>query len=140
MASTTTNMQQLIQNLANDLCKNFEEMHCQLVHLGMCLHAIEQAGIHGNTAITGIQARLDQEAAIDNLVAETKKVMIAAGKSYPKHKKDEPQSSNAPKIIFEVSNILFTAPPTPQPPLSPCFLPLADHVAIPPTPTARQPP
>ena len=25
MSSTTTNMQQLIQNLANDLCKNFEE-------------------------------------------------------------------------------------------------------------------
>ena len=90
MDSTTSTMQQLIQNLANDLPKNFEEMHRQLVNLDKCLLTIEQARTHGDAAITGVQARLDPEAAIDNLAAKTKRVMITAGKSYLKPKMDEP--------------------------------------------------
>ena len=56
----------------------------------MRLHAIEQAGIHGDAAITGVQARLDREAAIDDLGTETKSVMIAASKSYLQCKMDAP--------------------------------------------------
>jgi hypothetical protein len=65
-------------------------MHRQLVNLDNHLHAIEQARTHGNAAITNVQARLDREAAIDDLAAETKPVMIAVGKSYLKRKMDEP--------------------------------------------------
>ena len=90
MDSTTTTMKQLLDNLAADLRKNFGEMHRQLVNLDNRLHAIEQARIQGNTAITSVQARLDREAAIDDLAAETKCVMITAGKSYLKRKMDEP--------------------------------------------------
>jgi hypothetical protein len=118
-------MQQLIENLAVDLRKNFREMHRQLVNLDKRLHAIEHARIHGDAAITGVQARLDREATIDDLAAETKRVMIAAGKSYLKRKMDEPQSSSAPEIILAVSDSLLSAsPPQPQPPLSPLFPPL----------------
>jgi hypothetical protein len=68
---------------------------------------------------------LDREATIDDLAAETKRVMIAAGKSYLKRKMDEPQSSSAPEIILAVSDSLLSAsPPQPQPPLSPLFPPL----------------
>ena len=84
MDSTTSTMQQLIQNLVVDLCKNFEQMHRQLINLDNCLHVIEQAHIHSHTAITSVQVRLDREAAIDDLAAETKCVMIAADKSYLK--------------------------------------------------------
>jgi hypothetical protein len=35
MASTTTNVQQLIQNLANNLRKNFDEVHRQLTNLNI---------------------------------------------------------------------------------------------------------
>ena len=83
-------MQQLIQNFANDLLKNFEDVQRQLTNLDTRQHAIEMAQIHGDAAITGVQSRLDREAAIDNLEAETKKVMIDAGKSYLKPKMDEP--------------------------------------------------
>ena len=65
-------------------------MHHQLVNLDNRLHAIEPARTHGDAAITGVQARLDQEAAIDDLGAETKRVMIAAGKSYLQRKMDAP--------------------------------------------------
>ena len=90
MDSATPTMQQLIENLAVDLHKNFREMHRQLVNLDNRLHAIEQARIQGNTAITSVQSRLDREAANDDLAAETKCVMITAGKSYLKRKMDEP--------------------------------------------------
>ena len=48
MDSTTSTMQQLIQNLVVDLCKNFEQMHRQLINLDKSLHAIEQARIQGD--------------------------------------------------------------------------------------------
>jgi hypothetical protein len=66
---------------------------------------------------------LDWEAAINNLEAETKRVMIATGKSYLKKKMEEPHSSNTPQIIMEMLNSLFTAPPAPQPPLPLCVPP-----------------
>lgn len=73
------------------------------------------AQIYVDATITGVQARLDREATIDNLKAETKRVMINAGKSYLKCKMDGPQSSNTPEIILEVSDNLLKAPPAPQP-------------------------
>ena len=82
MDSTTTTMQQLLDNLAADLRKNFGEMRCQLVNLDKRLHAIEHACIHDDATITGVQARIDREAAIDDLATKTKRVMIIAGKSY----------------------------------------------------------
>ena len=109
MYSTTSTMQQLIENLAADLCKNFGEMHRQLINLDKRLHAIEQARTHGDVAITGVQDRLDREAAINDLTAETKRVMIVVGKSYLKHKMGEPQSSSAPEIIPPVSATLLWA-------------------------------
>ena len=84
MDSANPTMQQLIENFAADLRKNFGEMHRQLINLDNCLHVIEQAHIHSHTAITSVQVRLDREAAIDDLAAETKCVMIAADKSYLK--------------------------------------------------------
>ena len=69
MDSITPTMQQLIENLTADLCKNFGEMHRQLVNLDNRLHAIEPARTHGDAAITGVQDRLDREAAIDDLAA-----------------------------------------------------------------------
>jgi hypothetical protein len=101
MASTITNMQQLLQNLTNDLCKNFEEMHHQLANLDTRLHTIEQACIHGDTAIFDIHARLDREATIDNLEAKTNRVMIATGKFYLKNNMEEPYPSNTLYIIME---------------------------------------
>jgi hypothetical protein len=53
-STTTTTMQQLIENLTADLRNNFKEMHRQLVNLNKCLHDIEHAHIHGDAAITGI--------------------------------------------------------------------------------------
>ena len=94
MDSTASTMQQLIENLAADLRKNFREMNHQLVHLNKRLHAIERACIHGDTAITDVQARLDREAAIDDLATETKRIMITISKSHLQCKMDEPQSSN----------------------------------------------
>lgn len=124
MDSTTT-MQQLLDNLAADLSKNFGEMRHQLVNLDKRLHAIERARIHGDAAITSVQAKLDREAAINDLAAETKRVMIATGKSYLKCKLDEPQSSSAPEIILAVSDTLLSdAPPSPQPPMGLLFPPL----------------
>jgi len=65
---------------------------------------------------------LDWEAAIDDLAVETKRVMIAAGKSYLERKMDTPQSSNTPEIILAVSDSLLSAPlPSPQPPMAPLF-------------------
>ena len=61
-----------------------------VVNLDKHLHAIEQARIHGDAAITDIQAGLDREATIDDLAAETQRVMIATGKSYLTRKMDEP--------------------------------------------------
>ena len=52
-------MQQLIQNFANDLLKNFEDVQRQLANLDTRQHAIEMAQIHGDAAITGVQSRLD---------------------------------------------------------------------------------
>ena len=54
MDSTTTTMQQLLENLATDLRKNFGEMHRQLFNLDKCLHAIERACIHGDATITSV--------------------------------------------------------------------------------------
>ena len=67
MASTTVILQQLLQDFADNLHKNFDEMHQQLVNLNTRLHDIEQACIQGE-AITSVQARLDREAAIDDLL------------------------------------------------------------------------
>ena len=39
---------------------------------------------YGDAAITGVQARLDREVAINNLAAETKNIMIVTSKSYLK--------------------------------------------------------
>ena len=111
MDSTTTTMKQLLDNLAADLRKNFGEMHRQVVNLDRHLHAMERASIHDAAAITGVQARLDREATIDDLTAETKRVMIDAGKSYLKRKLDEPQSSSAPEIILAVSDTLLSDAP-----------------------------
>ena len=86
-------------------------MHHQLVNLDNRLHAIECARTHGDAAITGVQARLDQQAAIDDLTVETKRVMITTDKSYLEHKMDTPQSSNPPEIILVVSDVLLLAPP-----------------------------
>lgn len=61
-------------------------MHHQLVNLDSRLHAIEHAHDHGDAAITDVQARLDKEATIKDLTAETKRVMIVAGKAYLKRK------------------------------------------------------
>ena len=55
----------------------------------------------------GVQAKLDIEAAIDKLTAETKRVMIAAGRSYLQSKIEEPNSCNTPQIANEVANTLF---------------------------------
>ena len=124
MDSNTPTMQQLIENLAADLRKNFGEMHRQLVNLDNRLHAIERAHTHGDTAITGVQARLDQEAAIDDIAAKTKRVIIAAGKSYLQCKMDAPQSSNTPEIILAASDsLLLASPPSPWPPLALMFPP-----------------
>jgi len=54
MASTTVLVQQLLQDFADNLRKNFDEMHQQLVNLNTCLHDIEQACIHGHTIIIGV--------------------------------------------------------------------------------------
>ena len=68
---------------------------------------------------------MDREAAIDNLAAEIKLVMIATDRSYLKRKMDKPQSSSVPEIILAVSDTLPSeAPPSPQPPMSPLFPPL----------------
>lgn len=80
----------MIENLTADLCKNFGEVHHHLVNLDKCPHAIEHASIHGDAAITGVQARLDREVTIDNLTTEAKKIMIATGKAYLKSKMDAP--------------------------------------------------
>lgn len=114
MESTAPTMQQLIENLTADLRMNFGEMHRQLVNLDNRLHAIERARDHGDVAITGVQARLDKEAAIDDLAVETKRVMFATSKAYLKRKMDEPRSSSAPKILLAVSDTLLPdAPPSP---------------------------
>ncbi|CAD6253865.1 unnamed protein product [Miscanthus lutarioriparius] len=83
-------MQQLLNNLTTDLHMNFGEMRHQLFNLDKCLHAIERARIHGDAAISSVQATLDHEAAIDDLTTETKRARIAADKSYLKRKLDEP--------------------------------------------------
>ena len=97
-------------------------MHRQLVNLDNRLHAIECTCTHGDAAITGVQARLDREAAIDDLASETNRVMITASKSYLQRKMDAPQSSNTPEIILAVSdNLLLAPPPSPRPPMAPLF-------------------
>jgi hypothetical protein len=72
---------------------NLDEMRQQLINLDEHLQAIEQAA-DGNTAITDIQTRLDQEYAINNLKAETKQIVITTGKSFLNNKMEEPHSSN----------------------------------------------
>ncbi|CAD6334259.1 unnamed protein product [Miscanthus lutarioriparius] len=103
------------------------------------LHTTEQASGHGDAVVTNIQTRLDKNDAINSLEAETKQVMITAGKSFLNNKMEEPLSSNTPEITIEVSNTLFAAPPAPQPPLLPCLPALGRHPASPgrpPTSTA----
>lgn len=129
MDSTNAIMQQLIENLATDLRKNFEEMHRQLVNLDKGLHDIKCARIHGDAAITSIQARLDQEAAIDDLVTETKQVMIATGKSYLKRKMDGPSPLAHQRSSWQ-SPTASASPPSPQPPISPLFPPLKEPSVI----------
>jgi hypothetical protein len=84
-------------------------MHQQLVNLNTRLHDIEQARIHGEV-IASVQARLDREAAIDDLATETKNVMIAAGRSSLQSKMEEPQSFDTPQIIGKVADSLLPAP------------------------------
>jgi hypothetical protein len=73
-----------------------------------------------DAAITTVQARLDQVVAIDDLVAETKQVMIAADKSLLNTKMEDPHSSGTLEIVREVSNSLFVTPVALQPPLLRC--------------------
>jgi hypothetical protein len=66
---------------------------------------------------------------MNSLEAETKQIMITASKSFLNNKIEEPLSSNTPKIVIEVSNTLFAAPPAPQPLLLSCLPPLGRHPA-----------
>lgn len=109
MASTTTVMQQLLQDFVANLSMKFEEMHQQLVNLNTHLHDIEKARNYG-AAINSVQAKMGREAAIEDLAIEMKSFMISAGKSYLESKMEEPPSSNTPQIIGEVANSLLPAP------------------------------
>jgi hypothetical protein len=104
MASTTTNVQQLLQSLTDELIK-----------LDTRLHAIEQAHDHGDVVNTNIQTRLSQKDVVDNLQAETKRSMIFTDKYFLNSKREDPHSFNTPEIVMEVMNNLFEESPTPQP-------------------------
>lgn len=56
---------------------------------------------------------------MNNLEAETMRVMITTGRALLKNKMEELHSSNTPKIVKEVSNKLFTSRPTQQAPTAP---------------------
>jgi hypothetical protein len=56
-------------------------MHQQVIDLNTRIHDIEQAQIQGGH-IMDEHARLNHEAAMEELTAETRRVMIAAGRSY----------------------------------------------------------
>jgi hypothetical protein len=115
MAATTTMMQQLLQEFAENLGNTFDGIHQQLVNLNTRLQDLEEGRIRGE-AIASVQASLDREVAIDDLTTETKNVMIAAGKSFLNSKLEEPQSSNTTKIITTVRDTLL---PTPEAQLCP---------------------
>jgi hypothetical protein len=101
MAATTTMMQQLLQEFAENLGNTFDGIHQQLVNLNTRLQDLEQGRIHGE-AVASVQASLDREVAIDDLTTKTKNIMIAAGRSFLNNKLEEPQSSNTTKIITTV--------------------------------------
>jgi hypothetical protein len=115
MAATTTMMQQLLQEFAENLGNTFDGIHQQLVNLNTRLQDLEQGRIHGE-AVASVQASLDREVAIDDLTTKTKNIMIAAGRSFLNSKLEEPQSSNTTKIITTVIDTLL---PTPEAQLCP---------------------
>jgi hypothetical protein len=106
MAATTTMMQQLLQEFAENLGNTFDGIHQQLVNLNTRLQDLEEGRIRGE-AVASVQASLDREVAIDNLTTETKNVMIAAGRSFLNCKLEEHQSSNTTKIITTVIDTLL---------------------------------
>lgn len=118
-ATTTSNMQQLFEVFANDLHKNFDEVHQQLINMNTHLHATEQAHARGEPTLPAQKARLERKDAINNLEAEATRVMITAGRALLNNKMEEAHSSSTPKIVKEVSNKLFTSRPTQQAPTAP---------------------
>jgi TolA-binding protein len=135
MAATTTMMQQLLQEFAENLGNTFDGIHQQLVNLNTRLHDLEQGRIRGE-AVASIHTSLDREAAIDDLTTETKNVMVAAGRSFLKSKLEEPQSSTATQVINEVADNLLPAPADPS---SQGQFPVSASAAPTMTPPALQP-
>jgi hypothetical protein len=81
MVFNTATMKELFQEFSTSLCAKLDEIHQQVIGLNTRIHDIEQAQIQGGH-IMDEHARLNHEAAMEELVVETRCIMIATGRSY----------------------------------------------------------
>jgi hypothetical protein len=116
MASTTTNADQLLQTLTDEITKLYQRLKVSEEKLarphGDHNDPLGNDPMATTIMVTDIKKKITNlDATIDNLATETQQVMIVTNKSSVNTKMEESLSSDTPEVITTVSNSLFAAPP-----------------------------